>query len=291
MEINASGGGSTLEGPVNVSLTGAFDSQGDKQVPKFDLDFKFEGAGQNITAGATSTGDKGFVNFNGTDYAVSDEIFQQFKTGYEQAQEEQSGNGAMSLESLGIQPQTWLKDGQVDDGSSVGDTDTVKVTGSVDVPKMLQDVSTLLSKAGELGVPNTGQLPSQLTDEQIQQVEQAVKTANVEIETGKDDSILRRIAFDLSLEDPAGSGGSADINFDLSLTDLNEEQEINEPEDTKPFEELLNQFGGLGGLGALGGASAGGSGSSDASAEYTQCITEAGSDTQKAAECASLLTP
>ena len=138
----------------------------------------------------------------------------------------------------------------------MGDTETVKITGQVDVPAMLADVNTLLSQAGTLGIPNTGQLPTKLTDEQIAQVEEAVKAADVEIETGKDDSILRRMAFTLSLEDPAGSGGTADVEFDLSLTDLNEDQEISEPENTKPFDELLGQLGGLGGLGALGGATA-----------------------------------
>ena len=254
MTINATGGGSTLQGPVNVSLTGPFQSQGEKEVPQFDLDVSFEGAGQNIQAGATSTGDKGFVNFMDQEYAVSDEVFQQFKTGFEQAAEEQTEE--TTFEQLGISPQNWLTEASNEGDSTVGDTETVKITGQVDVPAMLADVNTLLSQAGTLGIPNTGQLPTKLTDEQIAQVEEAVKAADVEIETGKEDSILRRMAFTLSLEDPAGSGGTADVEFDLSLTDLNEDQEIAEPENTKPFDELLGQLGGLGGLGALGGATA-----------------------------------
>ena len=47
------------------------------------------------------------------------------------------------------------------------------------------------------------------------------------------------MAFDLDIADPTGSGGTANIDFDLSLTDLNEEQEIETPSDTKPFDELL----------------------------------------------------
>ena len=293
MEVNATGGGSTLQGPVNITLGGPFQSEGEGKVPSFDMDLTFEGAGQNIEAGMTSTGDKGFVAFNGQEYAVSDEVFKQFTAGYEQAQEEQKSEQT-SLAELGIEPQKWLKDATNEGDSEVGGTETVKITGAVDVPVMLQDVNDLLSQASSLGVPNTGQLPSQLTEEQIAQVEQAVKSASVEIETGKDDSILRRMAFTLALEDPAGSGGTADITFDLSLTELNEDQEISEPEDTKPFDELLGQLGGLGGLGALGGAGASGSSggaSSDATAEYSQCVADAGSDVQKAQECASLLTP
>ncbi len=253
MTVNAEGGGSPLTSPIEISLGGPFQSQGEKEIPKFDIDVSVSGIpGQDtIEAGATSTGDAGFVAFNGQEYAVSDEVFQQFKAGFEQAQAEQTGDQP-TLASLGIEPQTWLTDPQTDGDSTVGDTDTIKITGAIDLPKMLADVNDLLSNADSLGVPDTGQLPTELTDEQIQQVEDTVKTATVEIETGKDDSILRRMAFVLDIEDPAGSGGKASIDFDLSLTDLNEEQEIETPEDTKPFDELLGQFGGLGGLGGLG---------------------------------------
>jgi hypothetical protein len=293
MKINATGGGSTLSGPIDVKLGGPFQSQGKGKVPKFDIDLEFSGAGQNIKASATSTGDKGFIGFNGQDYAVSDDVFKQFADGYTQAQSQNKSSGG-TLKELGITPQDWLKDPKVDGASSVGGTDTVKISGAIDVPAMLSDINTLLSKAGSLGIPNTGTLPSELTDDQIKQVEDAVKTADVEIETGKDDSILRRIAFTLAIEDPTGSGGKADIDFDLSLTNLGEDQEVSEPSDTKPLNDLLSQFGGLGALGGLSGGSGSGSGSgggSDAAAKYTACVQDAGTDQSALEKCADLLTP
>src|SRR5205085_6614296 len=98
-----------------------------------------------------------------------------------------------NLKSLGITPQDWLKDPKVDGDSDVGGTNTVKITGTVDVPKMLADINTFLGKAGSLGIPNSSSLPQKLTPAQIKQVQDAVKTSTVEIETGKDDSILRRM--------------------------------------------------------------------------------------------------
>ena len=98
--------------------------------------------------------------------------------------------------------------------------------------------------------------------------------------------------------------GSADFKLDFSISDLNEDQEISEPENPKPFDQLTSQLGGLGGLGALGGAGAGGgsgsssgSGSSDPAAnnkkleQYSKCVTDAGADTSKAQKCADLLAP
>jgi hypothetical protein len=99
----------------------------------------------------------------------------------------------------------------------------------------------------------------------------------------------------MDVEAPAGSGRSdgpraGTLSLDLSLLELNEDQEIAEPEDPKPFDELLSQLGGLG----LGGAAAGGSGSGASAEElkrYSDCIEAAGSDTAKAQKCAELLTP
>jgi hypothetical protein len=294
LKLDVSGGSSTLNGPVNVTLGGPFESQGKGKVPKFKVDLAFAGAGQNIKAGATSTGDKGFLNYNGQDYAVPDNVFKQFASGYTQAQSQNKSKGG-TLKELGIQPQTWLKDAKVDSSSSVGGTDTVKVSGGVDVPKMLDDLNTLLGKAGSLGLPNAGTLPSSLTAQQKTQIEKAVKSASVEIETGKDDSILRRIAFTLDISDATGSGGKANVAFDLSLTDLGQSQSISEPSSTKPLNDLLSQLGGLGtALGGLGGSSSSSSGSGSSSAaagKYTQCVKDAGTDVSKAQQCASLLTP
>lgn len=298
VKINASGGTGGLQGPVDVTLSGPFESQGKGKIPKFDMAFGFSGAGQSIKGSATSTGDKGFVGFNGQEYAVDDATFKQFTDGYLQSQKQKTS--PTNLKSLGIQPQNWLKDPKVDGNSDVGGTKTVKITGGVDVPKMLVDVNTFLGKAGSLGIPNAGTLPSKLTDAQIKRVQDAVKASTVEIETGKDDSILRRMAVTLSVQDPQGSGGKADIAFDISLTELGKAQEVKAPANTKPLNDLLGSLGGLGALGGLGGASggaatppaSGGSGvSQDAAKKYTKCIEDAGSNTSKLQDCSALLNP
>ena len=58
------------------------------------------------------------------------------------------------------------------------------------------------------------------------------------------------MVIDLSLKLPEGTtvGGaqSADIRLDFQLLDVNEDQEIEAPENAKPFAELLKQLEGLG---------------------------------------------
>jgi len=292
------------DGPVTLRVAGPFQSEGKQKLPKFDIDFAFEGAGQSIKAGLTSTGTKGFVNFQGSDYAVSDQIFKQFKAGYEQAQK-QGNKKDQSLSSLGLDPRQWLTNPKNEGESKVGDDDTIKITGGVDVNKLLDDVNQALRKTRDLGVQGAQNLPSQLTAEQKKQVADAVKNPRVEIHTGKEDKILRRMVVALGIVAPQGSGssGSADFKLDLSISDLNEDQEVSEPANAKPFDELASKLGGsgLGGLGGAGssgssgssgsGSGSSGSGSSNENLEkYSKCVSEAGNDTAKARKCADLLT-
>jgi hypothetical protein len=291
-----------VNGPISLSLAGPFQSQGEKKLPQFKIDFAFEGAGQSIKAGLTSTGTKGFVNFQGEDYAVSDQVFKQFKAGYEQAQKEGNKQN-QSLSSLGLDPRRWLTNPKNEGESKVGEDDTIKITGGVDVSKLLDDVNQALRKTRELGVQGTQDLPSQLTDAQKKQVADAVKNPRVEIHTGKEDKILRRMVVALGVVAPEGAtqGGSADLKLDLSISDLNKDQEVEAPADPKPFDDLVGQLGGLGlgGLGGAGQSGSGGSGSSgsgssgsannEALKKYSDCIAKAGSNQSEARKCADLL--
>ena len=184
----------------------------------------------------TSTGDKGFVSFQGTDYVLDDNTFRQFKAGYEQAQKQSQQDQGTSFATLGVDPRKWLTDPQNAGEAKVGDTDTIKITGGVDVAKLLDDVNAALEKASSLGVSGAQGVPEKLTEQQRQQVLDAVKDPKVEIYTGKDDKILRRMVVNMGID---AQGTSGTVIFDVSITDLNEDQDIAEPQDAKPFTELL----------------------------------------------------
>src|SRR5205085_506633 len=126
------------------------------------------------------------------------------------------------------------------------------------------------------------------------------------------------VVADATIE-PEGSGEKVDLEFELSLGEVNEDQSITAPSGAKPLEELFQKLGvnplellqgggagGLGGLlegvggGSLGGLSEGGSsegGSAEEGSiggaeleqaqEFTECLqkAETSADIQK---CASL---
>jgi hypothetical protein len=144
----------------------------------------------------------------------------------------------------------------------------------------------------ELGsaVPQATGVPS---EDQVQQVVDAVDEASFDLYSGTDDRILRGLDFNLALDPSAipeaeASGvESVDASFSLRLGGVNEDQTIEAPGDAQPLEELFRQFGidpsalgNLGGLGGLGGAGLGGGGggagggAGDADA-YFDCIQQA----------------
>jgi len=298
LNIDVQGGqNAQVQGPISLKLSGPFQTQGKGQLPKFDMDASFEGAGQNLKAGVASTGDKGFVNFQGTEYAVSDQVFQQFKSGYEQAQKqaEEKNGDQQSLATLGIDPRRWLTNPKNEGEAKVGDTDTIKITGGVDVNKLLDDVNTAIEKARGLGVQGSNELPEKLTEEQKKQAADAIKDLGVEIYTGKDDTTLRRMVVKMDVQNTSANNESGSLTLDFSLTELNEDQEIEAPSGAKPFDQLLGQLGGLGLGGAGASGSSGGASSGGASADdlkkYSDCVSEAGGDNQKVAKCAELLSP
>lgn len=287
--IDAQGGSSGLNGPVNITLRGPFEVQDAGRLPKFKLDASFSGAGQDIRAGATSTGEKGYVNFQNTDYVLSPQVFQQFKAGYEQAQKQNADAKQQNLASLGIDPRKWLTGAKNAGEAKVGDQDTIKITGGVDVPKLLDDINVALEKAASLGVGGAGQTPQKLTEDQKRQAVQAIKDPRVEIYTGKEDKILRRLVVTMGVQDASTTGKFA---MDISLTGLNESQDIPEPSNAKPFDQLLGQLGGLG-IGAGGTTQpadpSSGAGSQENLEQYSKCLTDAGSDVEQARKCADLL--
>jgi hypothetical protein len=300
LRADAQGGSSSTQGPISVNLSGPFQSQGKGKLPKLDLEAKIEGAGQNISAGLVSTGTKGFLKFQGQSYVASDAIFQQFKRGYEQSQAQASKQKGQSLATLGIDPQRWLTNPRNEGDAKVGGTDTIRITGDVNVPKLLDDVNTALQRTRALGVQGAQSLPQQLTPAQRKQAANAIKKLSVEVYTGKDDRTLRRMVLALTAKSQAQT---VDLNLDLQLTEVNQDQTIAEPAAAKPLDQLLGQLGGLSGLSGSGsgsgsGSSSGsGSGSSSGSAnsknlqKYSQCIAKAGNNATKARKCADLLAP
>lgn len=299
-----------VQGPLKVTLKGPFSSSGGGKLPKFDLDANLNIGGQSVAAGAVSTGEKGFLKFAGTNFAVPDATFKQFSSLYEQDQKDNEKDAAPSIASLGVDPLKWLRDAENKGEEEVGGAETVHVTGQIDVPAFLLDVNKLLERDAVSGAAASagGQVPDKLTDKQREQIAASVKNATLDVYSGKADGILRRlnvqVTFNVPEEDRKDAGGltTGTLGLDLIISELGEEQEIEEPASPRPLSDLTGGAGATGATGATGAAGGVTPPAEDSAAagdpqidpnspegRYAACLDQAGQSIAEAQKCAPLL--
>src|SRR4029078_7244587 len=103
--------------------------------------------------------------------------------------------------------------------------ETTHVSAKVNVGNLLDALNEAVKKAPTV----SGRLsaPTQLTEQQKEQVTKYVKNPTFDVYVGKDDNIIRRISFDVKIEVPQGqsaqlggfSGGQ--LSFNLQLANVN----------------------------------------------------------------------
>jgi hypothetical protein len=190
------------------------------------------------------------------------------------------------FDRFGIDPSTWLTNVSNEGTTSVEGTDTIQVHGDADVAKIFSDIQKASQQTG-------GATAQQLTPQQLDQLQSAVKQASIDVYSGTDDHLLRKLALSLQIAPPPGTGATVsnvNVNFSIAFSDVNQPQTITAPSNPKPISGLLNQLGlpGLPGVGgSTGGFSLPGGGSSGGSSSaYQNCINNATSSTdfQKCAQ-------
>lgn len=309
-------------GNIDVSLAGPFQGEGKGKLPQLDMTAKAKGSinggDVNFEGGLVLLPNSAYVNYEGTEYEVDPTTF----SFVESALKQQQGQAGAEGESAGLsgcqEAAGDLKVGNFIEGASnegsadVGDTSTTKVSGDLDISGAIDSVLELAeSPACRAQLSAAGPLPAKSEIEKAKdEVNGAVKTAHVDVYVG-DDNIVRRIVAQLEIEPKNGGSGpkSVEIDFDLQLTEVNEEQEISAPGNAKPLNDLFLKLGinpiellgllngegggeGLGslleGLGKAAGGASGGGGSGGGQQAYLKCLGEASTpvDLQR---CASLL--
>ena len=293
-----------LSQPVSLKLSGPFESRGKNKVPKLDFDVNVSGAGQTFTGSLISTGDNAFVGFQGQNYEVGSDVVKQF----EQQAASQTQQQGLSPKQLGIDPGSWIKDAKDDGDEDVAGAATTKITGGLDIEKMLNDLNGAVDKAGSA----MGSSAQKLTPEQIAEVKQVVKDPTFEAFVAKDDKTLRRLTVNINFTIPqaqrqqANGATGGNVKFSLQFADVGQPAQVTAPTDAKPLTDLQQQLqsGGLGGLGGSGssggsgsggsgsgssGGSNGGSGSSKQFEQYAKCLEQANGDSAKIQECSKIL--
>ena len=301
LTVNPSGS-SQIKGPITLTLSGPFQSRGAGKLPLSNLLIDINALGHHGQLGLVSTGSAGYVTLKGAAYQLPAAEFQKLASSFT------GGSGTGGLAKFGIKPLHWLTSPTIVGSDSVAGTPTTHIRAKVDVSALLGDVSTFLGKAAATGATGTAALPTSLSPATRQKIASEIKNPTVDIWTGATDKTLRKLAIGLTIPISGSAstllGGltSAQIQFSLQYSQLNQPQSVAAPTNVKPFSEFQQQLQGIiGTIQGLGGGSGApararttsgsAAGASPAGVQkYSQCIQKAGGDVTKMQKCAPLLT-
>jgi hypothetical protein len=243
-------GTGSLDRPLRIQASGPFRSNEDK-LPSVDLELRIgsDGGGQTVQTGFLSTGDRAFVKFEDVYYEQPPEQVRQANESIRRNQGERS-----SLRSLGLNPRSWLAEADERGEEQVAGTDTTHVSGTLDVRAFLRDLNEFVKRSGSAIGGATGQdVPSPLSEEDINKVAEVVRNPSFDVYVGKDDDTIRRISgrleFTVPEEDRGSLGDVEGGSFDISVEfgDVNGDQQIEAPASARPLSELTGALGQLGG--------------------------------------------
>jgi hypothetical protein len=289
-------------GTLEVKLGGRFQSPAPDRFPEFDFDvsLRAESGSQTFSGsgGLTATGNRAFVNIQGTEYTVPQQLYDRFTSTYAQLQSQNGSNPqAGLLQRLNIDLAKWLTDLKNEGTEDVEGQKTIHISGKANVSKIVDDLKTIAKDAGR----SVGNVDLS----QLDQLNNTIQSGNVNVNTGESDKLLRRLDLSFDLKPPPGTPGAPDsLNFDLqlNLADVNKPQTIQAPSNAQPLTaSVLRRFGldpsllggalrgGLGTAGVLpesGGSTA--APSASASQAYQQCLSQA-AGVAALQRCANLL--
>jgi hypothetical protein len=212
--------GFRLEGPVAL---------GNGSLPVADVEYTQIAGGQEAQTHFLSTGEKAFVEIDGTVYELPSALLRDL----ESATAELRSEGGLEQIELG----NWMQDPQLSEGGRVGGDDTDRVRARLNVVAVVNGLLQIASEfSGAQGAPK-------VEGDAAESVRNAARSARLELWTGKDDRLLRRlrIAIEFGVDEPAEfqSLVGAGIRFELAVLHPNKEVEVSEPEDARPSSELF----------------------------------------------------
>jgi len=308
-------------GNVELRLSGPFQAGENGSLPQFALEVTAKGkaGGKDVDfeGGLTVLSDRAFVDYKGTEYEVDPTTFGFLKSSFEQAQQKEGESAgdvtACQEAATGLDLADFVENLKNEGSADVDGTSTTKVSGDLNSAGAIDAITQLAEDPGcSAQLEATGQFSLSQLEQAKGELETSIKKAHVGVYVG-DDNIIRKVAAELTVE-PEPAEGSVEFDVEATLSEVNEEQEINAPSGARPLEELFQELGvnplelleggGSGGIGGLieglaGGGGIGGIGGGSSSAgggnqqEYAECLREVATSPNPTAadlqKCASLI--
>ena len=155
------------------------------------------------------------MTLDGTSYEVPGLLTGQIEAGFEEANKRQA---------LAPDVSRWLANPRNEGVADIGGEETVKISGAANDKQVLADIERLMTQVKSF------QLGDGLSPDERQQASKAIGALNVTVFTGVTDRVLRRLVVT-----------GPDVRVDLTLTRVDEDQDIEAPKDARPFSELMKR--------------------------------------------------
>ncbi len=207
-----------------------------------------EGEDIDFEGGLTLLSDRAFVNYEGTEYEVDPTTFGFVKSAFEEAQNQGSEGNPADVTACqeaaeGLDVDSFVDNLTSDGSADVDGTDTTKVSGDLNTGGAVDAIIELAEDpACSSQLEAAGPLPIDELEEAKGELTSAIQKAHVEVYVG-DDEIIRKVAAELAIEPEGTSGEKVELDFELTLSNVNEEQEISAPANAKPLQGLFRKLG------------------------------------------------
>jgi hypothetical protein len=311
LTVNPSGS-KTLSGPISLGLSGPFQTLGAGKLPDSAFNVAITALGNSASVTITSTGNKGYVTFEGQSYRLPQATFQKLESSFAQLGSSPASSGSGVLGKLGIQPLHWLQNPQVVGAETVGGVSTTHIHAGINVDAFLNDLNTFLTRAASRGISGARAFPNGISAATRQKIAREVQNPSFDVWTGQSDKTIRKLEIGLTLpvtgraSTALGGLRSAGIGLSMQYANLNQPQAISAPTALAPYSEFQTKLKALvqqiqsgigstlggGAASSLGSGSPGTTGGTQSAAKlqaYGACIQAAHSDVAKMQACAPLL--
>jgi hypothetical protein len=213
------------EDEVGFRLEGPFAfAESEGELPVAELEYTQIAGDREATVTFVSTGERAWVVSDGEAQEITETAPLESLRGSGSG----GGGGGPGLGELGIGD--WFVDPEISDGGEVGGAETDEISSELDVVAAANDLLALLQALGRDG-------PEELDERSAEQLRRAVESATVEVWTGKEDRLLRRLVADASFEaeppeelrDALGDVPRAALHLELGISDPNGDVSVEPP--------------------------------------------------------------
>ena len=150
---------------------------------------------------------------------------------------EEQGSGLQRLEVA-----KWARDPEVADAGQLDGVAVQRVTSVVDVPRAIADI---VAVGNQLGA-GEDQVLRPLDADGARRLERAVRSSRLEVITGKEDRLLRRLRLDVTfaagdlgdLQSALGPLAGSRLHLEIDLVGFNRRVEVQAPAAPRPLSEL-----------------------------------------------------